>query len=330
MSGMDNRLMIAKNKSTPVLGLVVPCYNEELVLPETISRLSIIIKDLIQKEIVADTSLICFIDDGSKDETWNKIKEYTKNNKLIRGIKLSRNFGHQNALLAGLVKLKDISDCVISIDADLQQDEHAIPEFIEAFNKGAEIVYGVRNNRKSDTIFKRISANAFYGFMSLMGVHITKNHADFRLLSKRAIIALEEYNEGNFFLRAIVPQLGFRQATVYFDIQNRKLGKSQYTLRKMIAFALDGITSFSITPLRFVTALGFLITFFSVLMASYILTMKIVFQTTVPGWASIVLPIYLLGGIQLLSIGIIGEYVGRVYLESKGRPRYIIEDSNID
>lgn len=322
--------MITENKSVPVLGLVVPCYNEELILPETISRLSIIIQELIQKEIVADTSLICFVDDGSNDETWSKIKEYRKNNRLIHGIKLSRNFGHQNALLAGLTNLKNITDCVISIDADLQQDEHAIPNFIEEFRKGAEIVYGVRNNRDSDTIFKRSTAVGFYRLMSFMGVNITKNHADYRLLSKRAIITLEEYNEGNFFLRGIVPLLGFRQATVNFNAQNRELGESQYSLRKMISFALDGITSFSITPLRLVTALGFIITFLSVSMALYILIMKFGYQTTIPGWASIILPIYLLGGVQLLSIGIIGEYVGRIYIESKDRPRYIIEESDVD
>lgn len=313
-----------------ILAIVVPCYNEELVLPQTYDRLVKQLEALIHAGEVNRKSFVCFVDDGSLDNTWEQIDAFSTASELACGIKLSRNFGHQNALLAGLIWVNEKADCTITIDADLQQDEHAMSEFLRKYNEGADIVYGVRSDRNTDSFFKRASAKFFYGLMSLMGVRIARNHADYRLMSKRAIVALCEYNEDNLFLRGIVPQIGFKQSVVYFDVRDRELGESKYTFGKMLAFALNGITSFSITPLRIVTALGFLFTFFSVVMAVYIVVMKLVYQATVPGWASVVLPIYLLGGIQLLSIGVIGEYVGRVYMESKRRPRYIIEDSTID
>lgn len=316
--------------SSPVLAIVVPCYNEELALLQTYERLVQQLEALIRREVVNRKSFICFVDDGSRDNTWEKIAAFSKASEFVCGIKLSRNFGHQNALLAGLMRVNEKADCAITIDADLQQDEYAMIEFLRKYNEGVDVVYGVRSDRKTDSFFKRASASFFYGLMSLMGVRIERNHADYRLMSKRAIAALSEYDEGNLFLRGIVPQIGFKQSVVYFDVRDRELGESKYTFGKMLAFALNGITSFSITPLRIVTALGFLFTFFSVVMAVYIVVMKLVYQATVPGWASVVLPIYLLGGIQLLSIGVIGEYVGRVYMESKRRPRYIIEDSTID
>ena len=314
----------------PTLAVVVPCFNEELVLPHTCERLAGQLDTLIRDGLVDAKSFVFFVDDGSTDNTWEKIDEFSKGSESIRGIKLSRNFGHQNALLAGLLEVSKRADCVISIDADLQQDEKAMAEFVREYSRGADIVFGVRSDRQSDNTFKRASAGFFYRLMAVMGVRLTRNHADYRLMSKRAIEALREYDEDNLFLRGIVPQIGFKQSVVYFDVREREQGKSKYTLRRMISFALNGITSFSITPLRIVTTLGFFFTFLSVLMTVYILVMKLVYQTAVPGWASVVLPIYLLGGIQLLSIGVIGEYVGRIYMESKRRPRYIIEASTLD
>ena len=315
---------------SPTVAIVVPCYNEQPVLPHSYERLVKQLRALIGQNSVSKDSFICFIDDGSRDNTWEQIDAYSRESELVYGIKLSRNFGHQNALLAGLIEVGAKADCVISIDADLQQDEHAMSEFLREYKEGSDIVFGVRGDRNTDSVFKRVSADCFYGLMSVMGVRLQRNHADYRLMSKRAIEALGEYDEDNLFLRGIVPQIGFKQSVVNFDVRGRKLGESKYTLPKMISFALNGITSFSITPLRIVTALGFIFTIFSVLMSVYILVMKLVYETAVPGWASAVLPIYLLGGIQLLSIGIIGEYVGRIYMESKRRPRYIIEASTFD
>lgn len=315
---------------SPTVAIVVPCYNEQPVLPHSYERLVKQLRALIGQDSVSKDSFICFIDDGSRDNTWEQIDAYSRESELVYGIKLSRNFGHQNALLAGLIEVGAKADCVISIDADLQQDEHAMSEFLREYKEGSDIVFGVRGDRNTDSVFKRVSADCFYGLMSVMGVRLQRNHADYRLMSKRAIEALGEYDEDNLFLRGIVPQIGFKQSVVNFDVRGRKLGESKYTLPKMISFALNGITSFSITPLRIVTALGFIFTIFSVLMSVYILVMKLVYETAVPGWASAVLPIYLLGGIQLLSIGIIGEYVGRIYMESKRRPRYIIEASTFD
>lgn len=324
-----NTRVVNERDGRPVLAIIVPCFDEELILPDTVEALTNCLSGLVQRELIAKSSFVCFVDDGSSDKSWSIIKRFASQNELVEGLKLSRNFGHQQALLAGMLEAKERCDCLISIDADLQQDEKAIAEFLQKFDEGAEIVYGIRKNRSTDNIFKKASAEFFYSLMSVMGVNIHRNHADFRLMSRKALDALQRYDEGNLFLRGIVPDLGFRQSAVYFDVRDRGKGDSKYTLKRMLSFALNGITSFSITPLRLVTALGFLFTLLSILMAGYILVMKLVYETAAPGWASVVMPIYLLGGIQLLSIGVIGEYVGRIYMESKGRPRYLVEDSTL-
>lgn len=314
----------------PTIGIVVPCYNEYAILPKTIAQISSCAEELIAMGNISDKSFILFVDDGSYDKTWELISENVEGSNLIQGLKLSRNFGHQNALLAGLLACGDKVDCTISIDADLQQDINAIPDFLSEYNKGADIVFGIRNDRQSDSIIKRVTAEFFYSLMKNMGVDIIRNHADYRLMSNKAINVLAEYEEGNLFLRGIVPTIGFKQSTVYFDVKDRELGESKYTLLRMLAFAASGITSFSITPLRLVTAIGFVFTFLSLIMLLYVLTAKVFFDNAVPGWASVVVPIYLLGGIQLLSIGIIGEYVGRIYMESKRRPRFVVEENSLD
>ncbi len=316
--------------STPSLGLVVPCFNEQEILPKTINQLSTYLESLVQSKVINEKSFVLFIDDGSVDCTWQIISEEQKRNAYIEGLKLSKNFGHQNALLSGLLSCKNKVDCIISIDADLQQDKRAIKDFIAEYNSGFDIVCGVRNNRKTDSSLKRITAEFFYTLMKLMGVNLLRNHADYRLMSNKAICALSQYDEGNLFLRGIVPTIGFKQSTINFDVKEREAGESKYTPMKMLSFALSGITSFSIAPLRLVSALGLLFTLISLLMLLYVLIAKFFFNDVLSGWASIVIPIYLLGGIQLLGIGIIGEYVGRTYIESKGRPRFIIEENTLD
>jgi glycosyltransferase involved in cell wall biosynthesis len=244
---------------------------------------------------------------------------------MVRGLKLSRNFGHQNALLAGLLKAKGQADCVISIDADLQQDEGAIPEFIDKYNEGFDIVFGVREDRRSDGVAKKATALVFYRLMNLMGVRIIRNHADYRLVSNRVLETLAGYGEVNLFLRGIFPSLGFRSAQVVHDVRERFAGESKYSMRKMLSFALDGITSFSVMPMRVVALVGVLIFFFSLGMSGYVLLAKLL-GGAVTGWASTVLPIYFIGGIQLISLGVIGEYVGKIYMEAKRRPRFIVEE----
>ncbi|HYE37789.1 glycosyltransferase family 2 protein [Methylocaldum sp.] len=316
--------------ASPILAIVVPCYNEQEIIQETIHRLTELLKTLINSNIVRQGSFICLVDDGSSDRTWELIKTYSETDNTIHGLKLSKNFGHQNALLAGLLRVKDQCDCAISIDADLQQDETAIPRFLEEYSKGFDIVLGVRRDRETDGLIKRGTAELFYGLMSLMGVTIVRNHADYRLLSKRALDALAQFEEGNLFLRGLIHQLGFNTSTVNFDVRNRTAGISKYTFRKMLSFAFNGITSFSVVPLRVIAALGGIFTLISLIMSIYVVARKFLFADAIPGWASVVLPIYLLGGIQLFSFGIIGEYIGRIYLETKRRPRFIIEDDLVN
>lgn len=311
--------------NAPTLSIIVPSYNEECVLEVTIMRLIAILNDLIKSMKVSEKSFILFVDDGSEDKTWTIIKEQNRINNCVKGLKLSRNFGHQNALLAGLMKIKDRADCAISIDADLQQDENAIYKFIDKYLEGNDLVYGVRTDRSTDSIFKRATATFFYNLMGKMGVSILKNHADYRLVSKRVLNALSNYNEVNLFLRGLFPTLGFRSTTVMFDVKERYAGKSKYNLVKMISFAINGITSFSITPIRMIGMLGFVIFIFCIIMSVYAF-ISFFSGKTVPGWASIILPIYFFGSIQLISISIIGEYIGKIYLETKKRPRFIIED----
>lgn len=307
-----------------IIYLVVPCYNEEEVLNETSLRLKEKINFLIQSNKISKESKIVFIDDGSKDKTWTIIEELHNSNNLFSGVKLSRNKGHQNALLAGLMTVKDKCDAVISLDADLQDDINAIDEFIEKFDNGCDVVYGVRSSRKKDSFFKRFTAQSFYKVMKTLGVDIVYNHADYRLMSKRALDALEDFKEVNLFLRGIVPLIGYKSDTVMYERNERFAGESKYPLKKMLAFAFEGITSFSVKPIRMVLAAGLLMFIGSLIAMLYYLVLWILGKT-IQGWATIVMSIWMLGGIQLLCLGIIGEYIGKIYMESKSRPKFIIE-----
>ncbi|MEH7334134.1 glycosyltransferase family 2 protein [Neobacillus drentensis] len=308
----------------PVLTIVVPCYNEEEVLPETMMKLGQLLQELMSDELVSKQSKILFVDDGSKDRTWEMIYKEGLKNDHVRGLKLARNVGHQNALLAGLFTAKELSDCVVSIDADLQDDILVIRDFMLKFHEGYEIVYGVRKGRDTDTFFKRSTAQGFYKIMKMLGVDLIYNHADFRLMSKRALQELERYKEVNLFLRGIVPLLGFRTDVVYYDRLERQAGETKYPLKKMLAFAFDGITSFSISPIRFVLMIGFVSFFMSLVFGGYFLTLKFLGNTET-GWTSLITSIWLIGGLQLIAIGLIGEYVGKIYKETKQRPKYIVD-----
>ncbi|AIQ20834.1 glycosyltransferase [Paenibacillus sp. FSL H7-0357] len=314
---------------SPNLTLVIPCYNEEAVLPETIRQLTLILNNLIQINKISQNSKILFIDDGSRDSTWELIESNNKVNKYVHGLKLAKNAGHQNALLAGLISAKDYSDIIISIDADLQDDLNVIHEFINKYEEGYDVVYGVRKSRSTDTFFKRSTAQGFYRLMNSMGVNLVFNHADYRLMSKRAVQHLSEFKEVNLFLRGLVPLIGFRSTEVYYDRNERFAGESKYPLKKMLAFAFDGITSFSVTPIRLITGLGFIISLFSILVAIYILISKFSGSTT-SGWSSLMISIWFIGGVQLVALGLIGEYIGKIYKEVKARPKYIIEKLTLE
>lgn len=305
------------------LAIVVPCHNEEEVLPETNKRLLALLDRMQASDAISADSAIHYVDDGSHDKTWSLIESLATANPRIHGIKLSRNRGHQTALLAGLLTAE--GDALVSIDADLQDDVNVIEKMVAEFAAGAEVVYGVRDSRETDTTFKRYTALAYYGLMRKMGVNLVHNHADFRLMGRRTIEALRAYGEVNIFLRGIVPLIGYRAATVKYDRAQRFAGVSKYPLRKMLTFALEGMTSFSVVPLRLITLLGFLVSVFSFLMILFIIYGAVILKAVVPGWASSVVPIYFLGGIQLISMGIIGEYIAKIYMETKGRPRYFIE-----
>ncbi|MEG0115537.1 MAG: glycosyltransferase family 2 protein [Hydrogenoanaerobacterium sp.] len=307
------------------LYLVIPCYNEEAVLPEASSRLLAKLQGMIDAGTVTAESRILFVNDGSRDATWGIITQLNAQNKLFAGIKLSRNKGHQNALLAGLMTAMPLCDMAISLDADLQDDIDVIELFVKEYYDGAEIVYGVRSKRDTDTFFKRTSAVGFYKFMKLLGVNVVENHADYRLMSRRALEGLAQFDEVNLFLRGIVPLIGYKSAVVKYERHERFAGESKYPLRKMLAFAFDGISSFSVKPIRFITACGFLIFAVSLLVMLYSLIVWLLGKT-VAGWTTIVGSIWMIGGIQLLCLGIIGEYIGKIYGEVKHRPRYIIED----
>ncbi len=306
------------------LYIVVPCYNEEAVLPETSRRLAEKLETLEKAGKISPASRVLFVDDGSKDRTWELISALHRRDPRFGGVKLSRNRGHQNALLAGLMTAKDCADAVISMDADLQDDVDAIDRMVDAFAQGFDIVYGVRSSRRTDTFFKRATAQGFYKFMKLMGVDIVYNHADFRLMSRRALEGLSDYEEVNLFLRGIVPLIGYPSTTVEYERAERFAGESKYPLKKMLAFAFDGITSFSVKPIRWVTAAGFLIFVASILALIYILVVKLL-GFAVAGWSATTASIWLLGGLELLGLGVIGEYVGKIYTEVKSRPRYLIE-----
>lgn len=310
--------------SADILWMVIPCYNEQEVLPETSRRLEEKLEGLIRKGDISENSRILFVDDGSRDRTWELIEELHQNNALFSGLKLSRNKGHQNALLAGLIEAKEHADMVISMDADLQDDIGVIDGFLREYAAGCDVVYGVRSSREKDTFFKRTTALGFYRMMTAMGVDIVENHADCRLMSRRALEALAQFREVNLFLRGIVPLVGFKSSVVTYERAERFAGESKYPLKKMLAFAFDGITSFSIKPIRLVSAAGVVVFGISILMLIYTLVQKLLGHT-VAGWAFLNCSIWMIGGIQLLSLGVIGEYVGKIYSETKARPRYIVD-----
>ena len=307
------------------LSIVVPCYNEEEVLKLTFQALRDVLNDLVKKNKISTDSFLLFVDDGSKDLTWKLIEEeHAAFPKQVYGVKLAGNVGHQFALTAGLLTAKDMSDVTISIDADLQDDLSAIEEMIDKFHDGNDIVYGVRRERKKDSFFKRTTAQCFYKVMDLMGVKSVYNHADFRLMSKRAVEQFSKYRETNLYLRGMVPLIGYQTEKVYYDRKERAAGESKYPLRKMIALAFNGISSFSVKPISMVLGLGLCIVFFSILAAIYALVSYFTGNVE-PGWTSLILSIWFLGGLQLLAIGLVGQYIGKIYMEVKHRPRYNIE-----
>lgn len=306
------------------LSIVVPCYNEKDVLHETASRLTGVLNKLVLAGKVSLDSFVLFVNDGSADNTWEIIKELFESNKFVYGLNLAGNVGHQNALMAGLMTAKEMCDIMISIDADLQDDVSVIETMVDKYKEGFDIVYGVRSSRKSDTFFKRNSALAFYKLMKGLGVHSVYNHADYRLMSKRAVEQLSHFKERNLFLRGIVPLIGYNTTSVYYERNERFAGESKYPLRKMINFAIDGITSFSVKPVRLIAATGFSLLIISLLASIYVIY-AVSSGHAVAGWASIMLSIWFIGSIILISIGVIGEYIGKIYIEVKERPRYNIE-----
>lgn len=310
---MDNKLY-----------LVIPCYNEQEVLPETAGRLKEKLQSLIEKEKIATGSRIVFVNDGSGDRTWEIIKELHEADSIYSGINLSRNRGHQNALLAGLMTVKDHADLVISMDADLQDDVNAIDEMIDKYLDGTDIVYGVRSSRTKDTFFKKATAEGFYKLMNTMGANTVFNHADYRLMSRRALDGLAEFGEVNLFLRGIVPMIGYSWDVVYYERGERFAGESKYPLGKMVSFAVEGITSLSTKPLRMITGLGFFIFLVSIGMLIYSLIRHFM-GATIVGWTTLMVSVWAIGGLILLSLGVVGEYIGKIYLETKMRPRYLIE-----
>ena len=307
------------------LYLAIPCYNEEEVLRDSAEKLNNKYNEMMAEGKISPDSKIVFIDDGSKDKTWSIISELHKENPVFQGIKLTRNRGHQNALLCGLMTLKDKADAVISIDADLQDDINVFDEMVEKYENGCDVVYGVRSKRATDTFFKRFTAEAFYKILNKMGAKVIFNHADFRLMSKRALEAFSMYKETNIFLRGIVPLVGYKSDVVKYERAERLAGESKYPLKKMLALAWEGITSLSIQPIRMITWLGAIIFAISLVIIVYSLV-RFFIGATVSGWASTLCSIWALGGLQLLAIGVIGEYIGKIYLETKRRPRYIVEE----
>ncbi len=309
--------------------LVIPCYNEQDVLLETSSQLKNIMFSMIERNKISKNSKIAFVNDGSNDNTWDIIDSLCNKDNIFAGINLSRNKGHQNALLAGLMTAKEYADAVISLDADLQDDVNVIEKMVDNFLLGDEIVYGVRSSRTTDTFFKRFTAESFYKFMNMIGVELVFNHADYRLMSKKALEALSQFDEVNIFLRGIVPQIGLKSSTVSYERKERFAGKSKYSLKKMISFAFEGVTSFSIKPLKMALSLGVFALFVSVIMLIYCLVSKLLGKAVL-GWASIGVSIWAIGGLNLFMLGVIGEYIGKIYLETKHRPKYIIESIKLN
>ncbi len=309
----------------PVLYIVIPCYNEEEALPITSEKLIALTNDMMKRNLIDAKSRITLVDDGSRDRTWQVISDLCKRDKRFEGVKLAHNAGHMNALWAGMTMAAKKCDCVITIDADLQDDVNAMYGFLEKYSEGADVVSGVRSSRKKDTFFKRTTAQGFYKLMNRMGVEMVYNHADYRLLSRRALEALLSFGEVNMFLRGMVPMLGFKTAIVEYERGERVAGESKYPLKKMIAFAMEGITSLSNKPIRLVTFAGLICGLLGVVMAIYVLV-SLCRGHSVAGWASIMMSIWLLGGMQLVALGLIGEYVGKIYMETKRRPKFILEE----
>lgn len=309
-----------------ILYMVVPCYNEEEVLSETAKRLEEKYRSLMERELISPKSRVVFVNDGSKDRTWEIIQQlHSESPQLFSGINLSRNSGHQNAVLAGLMTVKDICDMAITMDADLQDDINAIDEMVQKFHEGNHVVYGVRSERKTDTFFKKFTAEGFYKFMKVMGADVVYNHADFRLMSKRVLCELANYKEVNLFLRGMVPLIGFKSCSVYYERAERFAGESKYPLKKMLAFAVNGITSFSTKPLKMITTLGIVTSMLSIFAFIWAFIAKFAGFAEL-GWSSTICSIWLIGGLQLFCLGIIGEYVGKIYAEVKQRPRFIVAD----
>ncbi|MBC1500224.1 glycosyltransferase family 2 protein [Listeria weihenstephanensis] len=314
-------------RDKPLLTIIVPCYNEEEVLAETMKQLGAILHDMKDKLVIHEDSDLLFVDDGSRDKTWEVIENGIAIQDHISGVKLSRNFGHQNALLAGMQAAEGRADCIISIDSDLQDDVGVIPDFVEKYRAGYEVVYGIRDERKTDTRFKRGSAHLFYTMMGKFGIHLIPDHADYRLLGSMALQEMNLFPENNIFLRGIVPLIGFKSDKVYYHRKERFAGESKYPLKKMLAFAADGLTSFSVAPIRFVTGLGALMFIVAIVIGIYTFIQHLS-GTATSGWSSLMLSIWVIGGIQMMSLGVVGEYIGRIYSEVKQRPRFIIETNS--
>lgn len=313
----------------PIISIVIPCYNEALALPKTVNVLLPLLNKMIEDNLISASSYLLCCDDGSKDETWNIVCDLHAKDSRIKGISLAHNKGHQYALLAGLMTVKNSCDAAISIDADLQDDPTAIIDMIKEFINGKEIVYGVRSSRASDSWLKRTTAHAFYCFQNAMGLETIYDHADFRLLSNRALCLLEEYGESNLFLRGIIPQIGLETGIITYERKERIAGKSKYSIKKMISFSIDGITSFSAKPMRIIFLIGLLLLIIDVIVAGYVLTSYFT-HNSISGWASIMLSIWFLGSLILMAIGVVGEYIGKIFVEVKKRPRYAIKDTLID
>lgn len=306
-----------------ILAIVIPCYNEEEVIVEATHQFTNLLKKLIAAGKISDQSRINYVDDGSKDKTWLLINQLSESNKLVHGLKLSRNRGHQNAVLAGMMSVK--GDAIVTIDADLQDDINVVEQMVDEFNNGVDIVYGVRSDRSTDTVFKRNTAQLYYKLLSLFGVDMVYNHADFRLMSRRAIESLRQYQEVNLYLRGIIPLIGFKSTNVEYSRKERFAGTSKYPFGKMLKLAVEGITSFSVVPLQMITYIGFVVSVASFGILAWVFSVAVFTDRAVPGWASTVLPIYFLGGLQILCLGVIGSYLGKIYIESKSRPKYFIE-----
>lgn len=315
--------------NNPILYIVIPCYNEEEVLPITAPMFWAKINELVEKGKISDASRVMFVNDGSKDNTWQLIKDFAKQDEHYVGITQSRNRGHQNAVLAGLMEAKELCDITISIDCDGQDDINAMNEMVDAYLDGCEIVYGVRSKRTTDTFFKRFTAESFYKLLASMGVEVVFNHADYRLVSSRVLDEFENFKEVNIFLRGMFPLVGFKSTSVYYERNERIAGESHYPLSKMLSLAFDGITSLSIKPIRIITGMGVFVAFISLILIIYSLV-SLIMGNVVSGWTSTMVAVCLIGGIQLISLGVIGEYVGKTYMETKARPRYIISEKTYD